>query len=68
MIEVKNVTMDFIVQNENIRSIKEYVVNVLKGKISYRKFRALDNVNFFVKKGQVCGIIGKNGAGKSTLL
>ena len=32
------------------------------------KFKALDNINFKVKKGSFFGIIGSNGSGKSTLL
>lgn len=68
MIDVNNVTMDFRIQNENIKSIKEYLISLIRGKVSYSEFRALEDVNFHVEKGQVCGIIGRNGAGKSTLL
>ena len=34
----------------------------------HSKFRAMDNLNLELKKGEVLGILGKNGAGKSTLL
>lgn len=68
MIELSNVTMEYRIQKENIKSIKEYIVNVIKGKVNYSYFKAVDDISFTIKKGEVCGIIGKNGAGKSTLL
>ncbi len=68
MVNVEHVTMQFNTANDKIISLKETVVALLKGKLEYKKFTALDDVSFHVNKGEVVGIIGKNGAGKSTLL
>lgn len=41
---------------------------VVPGYEKHSTFRALDNLNLELNKGEVLGILGKNGAGKSTLL
>lgn len=35
---------------------------------SYGKARGVNNINFFVKKGDIFGFVGPNGAGKSTTI
>jgi len=34
----------------------------------FRDFTAVDDVSFFVKKGEIFGLLGPNGAGKSTII
>lgn len=68
MIEINNVSVRFRMANDRVTSIKEYIVQRLRGKLQYRHFEALHDVSFTVERGEVVGLIGCNGAGKSTLL
>lgn len=68
VVEVKNVTISYIVGDLRNIGLKEYVMKKLTGKYQVNKFLAIDDVSFSLEQGDMLGIIGTNGAGKSTLL
>lgn len=68
VIEVKNVSIEYITGDLRNIGLKDYVVQKLRGKYKVKKFVAVDNVSFSLVQGDMLGIIGTNGAGKSTLL
>lgn len=68
VIKVEDVTMEFHLSSSTPSGLKDYLIQMLKRQITYRKLYALYHVSFNVYKGEVVGIIGTNGSGKSTIL
>ena len=68
VVEVQDVSMHFNLMEEKVDSIKEYFMKLIKGKLLYNDFIALQHVSFSIYKGEIVGLVGFNGAGKSTML
>lgn len=68
MIDVKDVSVRYIMGDFKDIGIKEYLIRKAKGQMLVKEFWALHDVNFHVDKGTLLGIIGSNGSGKSTIL
>ena len=65
VIVVENLVKEYKMFNSKKDRLLESMV---PGYQKHDVFRAMNDVSFTVKKGEVLGVLGKNGAGKSTLL
>lgn len=66
MLSCKNVSKTFTLGDYKVDSLKQKIFTIFR-KPTYRKFKALDNINVDIKRGETFGIIGRNGSGKTTL-
>lgn len=55
------------VKDKKEKEKKEEILRFENVSFSYDKYKALDNINLSIYKGEMLSIVGKNGAGKSTL-
>lgn len=65
VIEIKDLVKDYKMFRRKQDRLVEVICPFIK---KHSNFRAMDNLNLEIRKGEVLGILGKNGAGKSTLL
>jgi ABC-2 type transport system ATP-binding protein len=68
MVELHGVGVRYRVPRGGVRSIKEYLLQAIRGQLRFDDFWALVDVNLSVGRAERVGVIGRNGAGKSTLL
>ena len=64
-IEIKKLVKEYKMFNRKQDRLIETMIPAIK---RHSTFKALDDLDLTVYKGEVLGILGKNGAGKSTLL
>ncbi|HMU93335.1 MAG TPA: ABC transporter ATP-binding protein [Anaerolineales bacterium] len=68
VIRLEGVSVLYRKPGEKIRTFKEYAIRILQRRIQFKEFRALNDINLTIQKGEIFGVVGNNGAGKSTLL
>ena len=68
MIDIRDVSMFFRMENERTDTLKEYFLKIVQRKLRYTEFPALEHVSFSINRGESVALIGANGSGKSTML
>lgn len=68
VVRVEDLSIRYRIPHERIKTLKEFSIRLVQGRLEYTDFWALKGVGLKLHQGEVLGVIGSNGAGKSTLL
>jgi ABC-type polysaccharide/polyol phosphate transport system ATPase subunit len=68
VIEVVEASVSYMIRHGASPTLKEAVIQSLKGQSNDVEVKAIQNLSLKVNPGEVLAVIGRNGAGKSTLL
>jgi ABC-2 type transport system ATP-binding protein len=67
-IYLEDISIRYRLPSDAIRTFKEYMIQMVQGRLKHNAFWALKHIDLEVKQGEIFGVLGRNGAGKSTLL
>lgn len=65
VIEIENLGKEYKMFDRKMDRLVETMIPAIN---RHHTFKAMENFNLKLKKGEILGVLGKNGAGKSTLL
>lgn len=68
LIEVMDVSVEYQMAEDRVGTLKEFALQALKRQRTMKKFKAVNEVSFTVRRGETLALIGPNGAGKTTLM
>ncbi len=66
-IHLDGVSLRYFLAKQQVGSIKEYFIHMLRGSLRYEELWALKDVDLSITAGERVGVVGPNGAGKTTL-
>ena len=63
-IKIDNISKTYRIYKKPFQRVIDLILN----EKNYTEYKALQNIDVEIEKGEAVGVLGKNGAGKSTLL